>query len=86
MDHLTGTDAALVGAFCDAADDVARQQAFSALLTRHGAMVLGTCRRVTGNNTDAEDAAQAVFITLASKAPQLREHPTFLTCECNSNQ
>ena len=76
MDHQSGSDAALVSAFCDAPDDVSRQQAFSALLHRHGAMVLGTCRRITGNNTDAEDAAQAVFITLASKARQLRDHPT----------
>jgi RNA polymerase sigma factor (sigma-70 family) len=76
MENLTGSDAALVGAFCDAANDEARQQAFSVLLQRHGAMVLGTCRRVIGNHSDAEDAAQAVFITLAAKARQLREHPT----------
>ena len=76
MENQPGSDTALVGAFCDAATDVARQQAFSVLLERHGAMVLGTCRRVIGNHSDAEDAAQAVFITLAAKARQLRDHPT----------
>ncbi len=76
MENQPGSDTALVGAFCDAATDVARQQAFSVLLERHGAMVLGTCRRVIGNHSDAEDAAQAVFITLTAKARQLRDHPT----------
>jgi RNA polymerase sigma factor (sigma-70 family) len=76
MENLHGSDTALVGAFCDEANDDARQQAFRVLLQRHGAMVLGTCRRVIGNHSDAEDAAQAVFITLAAKARHLRDHPT----------
>lgn len=76
MDTRGASDDALIDAFCDAADDAQRQRCFSALVERHGPMVLGACRRIAGNGTDAEDAAQAVFITLASKARSLRGHPT----------
>lgn len=76
MDTHRASDDALLSAFCDAAEDGERQRSFSALVERHGPMVLGACRRIAGNGTDAEDAAQAVFITLASKAPSLRSHPT----------
>lgn len=47
--------------------------AFEALVLRHGPMVLQVCRRVLRDWHDAEDVAQAVFLTLAQKAPQLRE-------------
>ncbi len=46
--------------------------AFEALMTRHGPMVLGVCRAVLRNPSDAEDAFQATFLVLVKKARNLR--------------
>lgn len=61
------TDGELLRAFIDADD----QQAFAALMQRHGGMVLAAARAVVQETALAEDVAQATFLTLARKARTL---------------
>jgi RNA polymerase sigma factor (sigma-70 family) len=62
------SDRQLLERFADQGDE----EAFAAVVRRHGPMVLGVCRRVLHHSHDADDAFQATFLLLVRKAGRLR--------------
>ncbi|WP_435008603.1 RNA polymerase sigma factor [Tundrisphaera lichenicola] len=58
------TDGELLTRFADRGDPAA----FEALVSRHGPMVLGACRRMLADPHDVDDAFQATFLILVRKA------------------
>jgi HlyD family secretion protein len=66
------SDSQLLDSFVGRSDDFA-QAAFTALVDRHGPLVLRVCARVTGDQHAAEDAFQATFLILARKAATIRD-------------
>src|SRR5215204_3587272 len=66
--HAQPPDAQLLGQFAADRDETA----FTALVRRHGPMVLNVCRGVLRHEQDAEDAFQATFLVLARKAGSVR--------------
>ena len=63
------TEAQLLRQFATWGDE----SAFEALVTCHGPMVLGVCRRLLYDPRDVEDAFQATFLVLLRRAGSLRE-------------
>ena len=59
----------LLRRYLDRRDEVA----FEAIVSRHGPMVLGVCRRLLADGRDVEDAFQATFVILARKGGTLAE-------------
>ena len=64
------TDAQLLELFLSGSRDTA-EDAFWALVDRHGPMVLGVCQRMLQSTHDAEDAFQAAFFILARRAASI---------------
>jgi RNA polymerase sigma factor (sigma-70 family) len=63
------TDAELLRHFVERREE----SAFTALLERHGGLVMSVCRRILPRRHDAEDAFQATFLTLIRHASSIRQ-------------
>jgi RNA polymerase sigma factor (sigma-70 family) len=69
---MAATDGELLAAYLAERSE----EASSELVRRHAGMVAAACRRALGDPGAADDAAQAVFLTLFRKAPALRSEPS----------
>jgi RNA polymerase sigma factor (sigma-70 family) len=74
----TASDGQLLERFARDKDE----DAFAALLARHGPMVLGICQRVLRDTHEAEDAFQATFLVLARKAGGVRQQQALASWLC----
>jgi RNA polymerase sigma factor (sigma-70 family) len=68
-DSLAWGDAKLLQRYSEAGDE----EAFAALVGRHGPMVWGVCRNLLPAESDADDAFQATFLTFIRCAPTIRQ-------------
>src|SRR5262245_53461987 len=62
------SDACLLERFVHRRDE----EAFAAVVRRHGPAVLRVCRRILGAGPPAEDAFQATFLVLVRRAASVR--------------
>ena len=61
------SDVELLERFLASDHDIA-ELSFEGLVVRHGPMVLDVCRKILGDDHDAQDAFQATFLILATRA------------------
>src|SRR3954451_22253092 len=66
------SDRQLLARFSTRRDEPA-ERAFTALVRRHGPMVLRVCMQIVGDRHTAEDAFQATFLILARKASTIHQ-------------
>ena len=71
-DHWAETDESHLARFLNG-DEADSEEAFRELVRQHGPMVLGVCRHVLDQHSDAEDAFQATFLVLARNAGSIRD-------------
>jgi len=72
LPEADSSDEELLLQFLDG-DGLSSEEAFRAIVARHGPMVMGVCRHALHHEHDAEDAFQATFMTLARKADTIRD-------------
>ncbi len=66
------SDVELLERFLDSSEEAA-EFAFEGLVVRHGPMVLDVCRKILADAHDAQDAFQATFLILATRAKSIRK-------------